>query len=340
MLILAGVTISIVVNGGLFKQAQTAVNKTAEVQANEQAQINDVIDQMNNYANGGGTGGSTNNPNIPADLQIGDYVNYTPTPGTYTALASDTGAPADQTFTTEQDTKWRVLDKTGSNIVLVSETPLNANDGYRNGGLTLTGATGYNNAETVMNSMCNTLYSSANGTARSMTFADVAKVTGWDTVPRDEEWNTYEGYNYQAWTDETYSYTNAYNPEINNGTTQTDFTEKNTGDEFWLESDNTIQLIDANSQPSATIIAMIFGENIELQYWLASRSVEASDDGADFNVGGVNRGTAYNASNALFNSVGRSQSCSEAVRPVVTLNSNVPLTKTGTVNGFPAWSIK
>jgi len=54
MLILAGVTISIVVNGGLFKQAQSAVNATKDAMSNE-ASIGESSDLINNYANGGGT---------------------------------------------------------------------------------------------------------------------------------------------------------------------------------------------------------------------------------------------------------------------------------------------
>ena len=61
MLILAGVTISIVINGGLFKQAQKAVDLTKEAAQNEQDMMNDVVDQISNSANNGGTGGNTSN---------------------------------------------------------------------------------------------------------------------------------------------------------------------------------------------------------------------------------------------------------------------------------------
>jgi len=67
MLILAGVTISIAVNGGLFKQAKNAADLTNQAAQNEQETINNVLDEMSNNANGGGStnnandGGSTNN---------------------------------------------------------------------------------------------------------------------------------------------------------------------------------------------------------------------------------------------------------------------------------------
>ena len=53
MLILAAVTISIAINGGLFKQAQNAASATQGASENEQSQINDVLDNWDNYISGG-----------------------------------------------------------------------------------------------------------------------------------------------------------------------------------------------------------------------------------------------------------------------------------------------
>jgi len=51
MLILAGVTISIVVNGGLFKQAQSGTNQTMEAMADEQAQTIVATAKIASYSN-------------------------------------------------------------------------------------------------------------------------------------------------------------------------------------------------------------------------------------------------------------------------------------------------
>jgi len=218
-------------------------------------------------------------------LEIGDYVDYEKylTTKTYQALATDTGLAIDQTFTTETSTKWRVLDITDDGrIVLVSEAPVNESVG-----LCLLGAKGYNNAETVLNNMCNILYSSSVGTARSMTFADVAKVTEWDKVSQELKYSHYGGT--WDWTkvnyEKEYSYTNQYHPEVNNGTTQTNFTVQNTWDEFWTNNLDEYPFIN----PSATVLDLVFGP-IEYgwrcySYWLASTAVEATDTLAKFRGG-------------------------------------------------------
>ena len=85
MLILAAVTIRTAVSGGLFQQAQNAAEATKQVAENEQAQINDVIDQINQDANvendNTGAAGSFNyimaipsdNLTYTIDLPIGSF---------------------------------------------------------------------------------------------------------------------------------------------------------------------------------------------------------------------------------------------------------------------------
>ena len=70
MLILAGVTINIAVNGGLFKQAQNAAELTNQAAQQEQETINNIVDQMGNYVNG--TGESTNNSGGNTTDESGD----------------------------------------------------------------------------------------------------------------------------------------------------------------------------------------------------------------------------------------------------------------------------
>jgi len=284
-------------------------------------------------------------------LEIGDYVDYEKylTTKTYQALGTDTDTGAgtghtdNQTFTTETSTKWRVLDITSSgNIVLVSETPVNEINGIDNHGLYLDGATGYNNAETVFNNMCNTLYSTTIGTARSMTFADVAKVTGWDQVSQDSKYREYGGP--YEWTKEEYekdySYTNKYHPEVNNGTTQTNFTIRNTYDGFWMDNLDEFQLIN----PSSTVCELIFGPIDDnwrwWSYWLASRAMNPTTWVAYFNVGYVWEGNAGSGSFNLFHSEYYSNGHNAKIRPVVVLESNVQIEKGADVNGVAGYNIK
>ena len=296
MLILAGVTINIAVNGGLFTQAQKAADLTNGAAQNEQATINDAIDKISNYANGGGT-------NNYAGVNIGDYVNYEVylTTKTYTALASDTGCTidgegtcaglTDQTFKTDTNVKWRVLDNSNGTLTLVSDEPVNWDNGTNSNGLYLQGAIGYNNAETVLNNMCNILYTTTKGTARSMTFADAAKVTGWDKVPHDDAWVSASG-----WWGETleeyeqkYTYTNAYDPTVNNGTTPVPtLIETNTYDGFSLYDENIVSHM--TSQPSTIVLDIVYGPTRwNWSYWFASKAIHADSYGAQFYVGGIIR---------------------------------------------------
>jgi len=331
MLILAGVTISIVVNGGLFNQAQNAVDQTKEAADKESIGIADAAAIMEKS-------GATSEP------QIGDYVNYGDylKAKTYTAAIAQTGYTSDQTFTTETDTKWKVLDVTGNQITLVSEEPMNTSNGIDNNGLYLQGATGYNNAETVLNNMCSTLYTTSKGVGRSMTWDDVAKVTGFDQLPieaKAKHWyyDTMDDFasSYQA----TYNYTNAYTPDVNNGTTQTNFSATNTWEKMdysweYTGSDIPYSLDTLGLVIPRSIFDMVFGPDVRdynydnaYYYWLASRAVNANSSGAGFEVGGVGYGYADSGFDGLFDSYGGSGSYDNSVRPAVSLQSNVQLIK-------------
>jgi len=241
--------------------------------------------------------------NIPAGLQIGDYVAYTPTNGSYTALASQTGADNNQTFTTFQafptpaDLKWRILDIENDQITLISETPVGYADGGWSGGqgsnqadsLTLKGAKGYNNAEIVMNNMCQALFSKANvGTARAMNWQDWCKAVGHPGVGNLSQ-EAYDYY-YGSWYGQTYNNIIGYHPEVDDGTTQTTFSETTTYEYFWLDDVNELTYMN----PSLVALDMVFGPPEDLNgygewrnwyYWLASRAVGAYSHDAGFSVG-------------------------------------------------------
>ena len=100
MMILAGVTIKIATDGGLFDKAKEAVGKTENAIKQEQQLINDILDEYFK------TEDSTEEEGIPADLKVGDYVNYTPTTGTYKVADGQYGSGYTtelgyQEFTTE-----------------------------------------------------------------------------------------------------------------------------------------------------------------------------------------------------------------------------------------------
>jgi len=246
-------------------------------------------------------------------------VDYVPTNASYTALANQTGHSSNQTFTTFQafttqaDLKWRILDLSNNQITLVSETPVGNIGGSIYGGhnsqnLTLAGATGYNNGITVLNNMCQALFSKANvGTARSMTFSDVSKFL------------EYLG---EGWTG-TYNGVNEYHPEINNGMTATNYSIDTYYNEFYLPEEDIVNL-------TAIQLEMVFGpENggYNWRYFLATRGIwEDRNSGLVFGVGGVNYQTAY-TNWGIFSHNSWGNSANQPVRPVVTLNKGVQIKK-------------
>lgn len=58
------------------------------------------------------------------EIQIGNYVNYTPDAGkTYTSNTSENGW-TDQTYTVDTSTQWRILGTEGESVLLVSADPI------------------------------------------------------------------------------------------------------------------------------------------------------------------------------------------------------------------------
>ena len=215
------------------------------------------------------------------EIEIGAYVNYQVllTAEEYLVDENNSGySGGAQIFTTETTAKWRVLEvKNDGRIVLISEIPVNADNGIDGTGLYLKGAIGYNNAEDILNEMCDTLYSvSGKGTAFSMTFEDTARVTGYNKVEITDKYiengghlNRYPG---------TYTFPSIYVPEIDDGTTLTEFISPNNWDYFDMDILASYDLIENLSSP---IYDLIFGgvlfDSEEMVYWLASRGICVQD---------------------------------------------------------------
>lgn len=141
-------------------------------------------------------------------LKAGDYVDYTPTTGTYKVADGQYGSgyttdKGYQEFTTEEDNesttevdeslKWRVfsIDEQTGEIELVSATAAQSTTP-----LYLQGADGYNHGVDILNDLCETLYSKTEdgktvATARSINVEDI---------------NSKTTYDYKEYTDGTFSY--------------------------------------------------------------------------------------------------------------------------------------
>ena len=182
LLILTGVTMNIAVNGGLFNNAQRAVDDTNAKVSNTQDRVDelsgildDVVSQRDEH-NWHRAGDNLTCSHCGLSLVIGDYLGYTPdtTSQTVTVTATESGDEGNQTFTQEAGNYWKVLgiedgDGNGTNETLLIKR-VNPTETL----LYLAGAEGYNNGVEILNKICKELYSSSRyGEARSIKIEDI-----------------------------------------------------------------------------------------------------------------------------------------------------------------------
>ena len=260
-------------------------------------------------------------------LHIGDYVNYNPLnfkEGTLekdkTASSSaDENGSKDQTFSINTDTKWRVLGEDDyGQILIVSADPVKKDMGDTNNPyFYLYGAKGYINAEKELEKISKIYGHGVGATgARSLKIEDVNKICG----------VTVERYGLTPDVDElgdfgtTKSYTNQYaSPEDYLAGKTSNFSK--TSNACYYKGNNSLLNTATNTRAYETIF---FKKQTRKYNWLASRSVHVNSDGARFCVGCVSYGAVSNKSSfGMFFSVGSEYSNGYAVRPVVSLKSDV-----------------
>ena len=196
LLILAGVSINMVLGqNGIVTKAKDARDKTEQAKQNDLASMDQFVKDMDDILNDNGTSGGDDTPTETktlveafnaGELKIGDYVEYKPTARqTYTSATNENGW-ADQTYTVDTTTTWRVLGLSddGSQVLLTSGSPIkknmdtsSTNDWDKDPYLYMKGAYAYVNCETMLNDIC-AIYSTDLGTARSMTIEDINKACG------------------------------------------------------------------------------------------------------------------------------------------------------------------
>ena len=195
LLILAGVSINLVLgDNGIITKAKEAQRKSAEASQNDLIAMNELAQALEGSLSGN-NGGSSSGEDEPTaktlveaydagELKIGDYVNYVPVAGkTYTSVTNENGW-ADQTYTVDTSTTWRVLGKEDDHILLISGSPIkkninasSTNDWDKDPYLYMKGAYSYVNCVSRLNNIC-AIYSNSYGTARSITIEDVNKTCG------------------------------------------------------------------------------------------------------------------------------------------------------------------
>ena len=279
------------------------------------------------------------------DINIGDYVTYTPNTASTTDILNelstysgntDNTSNTTSTLTQETSLKWRVLDVKDGKVRLISEVPTTST-------VTLYGAKGYNNAVYLLDKTCRTLYNNS-------TYAEKVQSLKIEDI---QDHLTYDYTQYTNQYVDTGKYggikeytSNRYYPNI--------FATEKTG---WVDGTQGTQLnlseqtnpLDASSTQASTSIKVThtlweksmatsdFTDSIYYNlfinngsnystYWMSSRCTRARSGDALFYVCHV--GSGYVSANILYCSSGDIDGRENALRPVITLKSNV-LVKTG-----------
>ena len=258
-------------------------------------------------------------------LHIGDYVNYNPLNFKEGTLEEDKTASSSadengydkQTFSINTDTKWRVLgeDDRGQ-ILIVSADPVKKDMGETNNPyFYLKGAKGYINAETALERISKIYGHGVGATgARSLKIEDVNKICGVTVGSKGLTPAVDESGDFGT----TQSYTDQYaSPEDYLAGKRSNFSK--TSNAYRYEGYNSLLKTATNTRAYETIF---FKKQTKKYNWLASRSVGVGSHCAGFCGGNVSYGYA-SMSYSVFNSDGHEFENSNAVRPVVSLKSDV-----------------
>ena len=359
LIILAAVTINITLNNGLINQAKQAGEDTMQAAEDEQQMLEDAASYINGILADTNKAKTLVQAFKDGEIQVGDYVDYTPDPHDPITVGTDkTGytdedgylGTTDQTYSQDTtNTHWRVLGLTedGNSVMLLgSQIKQDGDDPY----LVIQGAEGYLKAEDTLNEICGLYHNSALAQeTRSIKIEDINRVLGGVTVDYEQRTVTLDGDSSNTNIGDTtpyssYTYRSGdYSPESYPNEVSEQIGTQVKGDyySYNIANEETSGL-DYNYLHSKGLIIsergynMLFEDTVDdanssKAYWLASSGVYAASYEARFSLGIVDegkvyRGCIYNQGGVdyhLFNSDDHWCSFGYAVRPVIILNSNV-----------------
>lgn len=257
----------------------------------------------------------------PDHLHIGDYVDYNPQVGKSTSSAESENGYGEQSYTVQEGTTWRVLglDESTNELLITTGTPVkrDGSDPY----FYMKGAESYVYCEKALNNVCS-IFGTGEGAsgARSIKIEDVNNALGvvkeGNIVYLKDE--PTENIDISGFLGRSFDYTNlnytAYTPES--------FLQEKTAEEMGVTSIplDAYGYMETAVNASDRIKELIFAGT--KKYWLASPGVFAGDNCASFGPGAVINGGAVSGG-YLFNSNGYEDDNGLAVRPVVSLKSDV-----------------
>lgn len=249
--------------------------------------------------------------------------------------AEDFGINGMQTITQESTLTWLVLgyDKTDTNKLLItSATPITQT-------ITLYGAEAYINGIDLANRIC-ALYSGNNAVARAMTIEDVNECLEFE-LPEGKTGRCWDASG-DIWVSgtlgsETIKLYNNEGETIWSVILSRANEALDSGKRITPEGANTIEALqnhiidgyyyevdDEGVTSSTNRKRVIFGENYNLFYFLATRGMEQDSHCADFGLGFISRDDIYSSDGFFFSSTGNEYYVDFSVfRPVVSLSPEI-----------------
>ena len=330
LLILAGISISTLTNTGIFQKAKDAkkASENAEVKQNkildeyetalDQYDENTLVYKVNNGI-----------------VKIGDYVSYTPDKANTDKILeelnkySGTTENTTEKLTQELDLKWRVLDVKDGQVRLISESSTVLK-------IMLNGYNGYNNAVKLLDDICSTLYNNSKLASNVKNF----KLEDIQDKMVEKDYSNFNS-NYLK----KYSINGRYYPDIllkdkiglseqNDLISQ----EKNQqADElyveytYWYKPD--MRAGEFNNPKYFELFINNNGKSYE-PYWMSTRCISAYNGYANYSVRYMLYGNIHAFD--LYNSDNKESQDKHALRPIITLKSNVRLDATKSGDGSTA----
>ena len=303
-------------------------------------------------------------------VKIGDYVEYKPTSVTepYDKFGETYSGYANENIGQDNTLKWRVLNiNTNGTVELISDKPTSTTVYFK-------GARGYNNAVYLLNDYCNTMYSnsSINAKARSLNIEDIQDKMKVDNITEKKAYENYRtnGGGTEVLYGESFSHNNREDNKwyplqwkndngIEGESKQIEAIEYTTENDAQAENDTSLTVIQtywylSSSNMQSNFISAVTRDdsksndmyyellcnNGDLNYWLASRCVNAYyNDFPEFGIRTVNNGDIH--FNIMFSAMeymplGEGDNY---VRPVVMIQANVIDTSTDyEIEGY--WKLK
>ena len=345
LLILAGISISALTNTGLFGKAKEAKEKTKEAEENQAKTLSEYETALNQYSENTLVYKVNN-----GTIKVGDYIKYTPNTEKndekYKTLISNlktySGTSDNTELTLNQDKlDWRVLDVKNGHVRLISAEPTTST-------VTLNGYNGYNNAVKLLDDSCSTLYNNSKlaSKVQSLKIEDIQ-----DKMVEKDYTKIVSSYG-KRFTPDNKFYPSILLKEEEQKVTADGKTI--TGTELNISEQN--ELINQKNKFKAEELDVKYtywyknmaandfdGENKETYYnlfinsgssWMSSRCIDDYSGNAVFRIRFVDSGGVF--SKDLYYSGGGEGPRICALRPVITLNSNVQLDSANTGNGSSA----